>query len=92
MAGIYNWCLSKAENMPRWQGHAIEVASVLGFGVVIAMAPTWAFICYFCFVMGPVGVFAAAHRKVWKTRDDQKRSQISNALRTRKLIDRTWKK
>ena len=92
MAGIYNWCLSKAESMPRWQGHAIQIISLLGFAGVTAVAPIWAVVFYYVIVMGLVGVFTAAHRKVWKTRDDQTRSHISNALRTSKLIDRNKKK
>lgn len=92
MAGIYNWCLSKAEKMPRWQGRAVEIASLVGFAIVAMLAPGWVFFAYFVIVVVPIGVFSAAHRKVWKARDEQKRSQMSGALKTRKMIDHTSKK
>ncbi|WP_424831943.1 hypothetical protein [Ruegeria sp.] len=75
MAWCYNWCLDRAERMPRWQGYAIQVLAVFTFVAVIIFAPNWVVFTYWVVVLGPLSVFCAAHRSVWKKRDETRRDR-----------------
>jgi hypothetical protein len=86
MAGFYNWCLTRAERMPRWQGFAITGVAILGFVVSALFAPNrWIFV-YWLLVLGPVAVFGHAHSRVWKKRDDARSGQDAQMKKTQKLL------
>ncbi|MGR3620731.1 hypothetical protein [Pseudophaeobacter sp.] len=86
MAGYYTWCLERAETMPRWQGYAVQALAIIGLLAVSILAPGWLILAYWLLVLGPVEVFAFAHYKIWKKRDQIKASQASQLKKTQGLL------
>ncbi|WP_109312969.1 hypothetical protein [Ruegeria sp. AU67] len=89
MAWCYNWCLTRAERMPRWQGYVIEILAALGLIAVAILAPNWVLFTYWVIVCSPVSVFGAAHHSVWKKRDEIWRDQQNQLQKTKSLIGRS---
>ncbi len=88
IAQCCNWCLDLAERTPRWQGLVIQALAGLGFVAVAILAPSWVLIAYWVVVLGPVGVFGAAHHSVRKKRDKIRQNQQKQLQKTTKFIGR----
>ncbi|MEX0302550.1 MAG: hypothetical protein AB3N24_09015 [Leisingera sp.] len=86
MAWCYNWCLARAERMPRWQGYAINAFALAGFVAVILFAPNWVIFTYWFLVVGPIEVFALAHYRVWKKRDEVQAGRLAQLMQTQSLL------